>query len=55
MAFIRDGTALAYYADNIGLGAWEIADFTAEIASLTAEHQHSTDGLELMMQGMRDG
>jgi len=48
MAFIRDGTALAYYSDNIGLRTWEIAD-------LTAEHQHSTDGLELMMQGMRDG
>jgi len=48
MAFIRDGTALAYYSDNIGLRTWEIAD-------LTAEHQHSTNGLELMMQGMKDG
>jgi len=48
MVFIRDGTALAYYSGNIGLRTWEIAD-------LTAEHQHSTDGHELMMQGMRDG
>jgi len=48
MAFIRDGTALAYYSGNIGLRTWEIAD-------LTAEHQPSTDGHELMMQGMRDG
>jgi len=48
MAFIRDGTALAYYSNDIGLRTWEIAD-------LTTEHQHSTDGHELMMQGMRDG
>ena len=48
MAFVRDGTALAYYSNDIGLRTWEVAD-------LTAEHQHSTDGLELMMQGMRDG
>jgi len=48
MEFIRDGTALAYYSSNIGLRTWEIAD-------LTAEHQHSTNGLELMMQGTRDG
>jgi len=48
LAFIRDGTALAYYFPNIGLRTWEIAD-------LTAEHQHSTDGHELMMQGMIDG
>jgi len=48
MAFIRDGTALAYYYSNIGLRTWEIAD-------LTAEQQHSTDGHELMMQGMMDG
>ena len=48
LAFIRDGTALAYYYPNIGLRTWEIAD-------LTAEHQHSTDGDELMMQGMMDG
>jgi len=48
LAFIRDGTALAYYYPNIGLRTWEIAD-------LTAEHQHSTDGHELMMQGMMDG
>ena len=45
---IRDGTALAYYYPNIGLRTWEIAD-------LTAEHQHSTNGHELMMQGMMDG
>jgi len=48
LAFIRDGTALAYYYSNIGLRTWEIAD-------LVAEHQHSTDGHELMMQGMIDG
>jgi len=48
LAFIRDGTALAYYYSNIGLRTWEIPD-------LTAEHQHSTDGHELMMQGMMDG
>jgi len=48
MAFIRDGTVLAYHSDNIGLRTWEIAD-------LTADHQHSTNGHELMMQGMRDG
>ena len=48
MAFIQDGTALAYYSGDIGLRTWEITD-------LTAEHQHSTDGLELMIQGMRDG
>jgi len=48
LVFIRDGTALAYYYSNIGLRTWEIAD-------LVAEHQHSTDGHELMMQGMMDG
>jgi len=48
MAFIRDGTTLAYYYSGIGLRTWEIVD-------LTTEHQHSTDGLELMMQGMMDG
>jgi len=48
MAFIQDGTALAYYYDDIGLRTWEIAD-------LTTEHQHSTDGLEFMMQGLMDG
>jgi len=48
LAFTRDGTALAYYYPNIGLRTWEIAD-------LTAEQQHSTDGHELMMQGMMDG
>jgi len=44
MVFIRDGTALAYYAYKIGLRTWEIAD-------LTTEHH----GHEIMMQGMRDG
>ena len=48
LAFIRDGTGLAYYYPNIGLRAWEIAD-------LTADHQDSTDGHELTMQGMMDG
>jgi len=48
LAFIRDGTALAYYYSNIGLRTWEVAD-------LAAEHQHSTNGHELMMQGMIDG
>jgi len=48
MEFIRDGTALAYYSSNIGLRTWEIAN-------LRAEHQHSTNGHELMMQDMRDG
>jgi len=55
IAFIRDGTALAYYYSNIGLRTWEIADLTVEIASLTAEHRHFTHGHELMMQGMIDG
>jgi len=48
LAFIQDGTALAYYFPNIGLRTWEIAD-------LTAEHQHSTDRHEFVMQGMMDG
>ena len=39
---------MAYYYPNIGLRTWEITD-------LTAEQQHSTDGHELMMQGMMDG
>ena len=46
MAFIRDGTALTYYSD--GMRIWEIAD-------LTAEDWHSSDGYELMLQSMRDG
>jgi len=46
MAFIQDGTALAYYSD--GMRIWEIADFTAE-------DWHSSDGYELMLQSMRDG
>jgi len=48
MAFIRDGTMLACCSNGIGVRTWEIVD-------LTAEHQHSTNGHELMMQGMRDG
>ena len=49
MAFIRDGTALAYYYYyNSGVRIWEIAD-------LTAEHRHSTHGYELRLQGMEDG
>jgi len=48
MAFIRDGAALAYYFDDIGLRSWEITD-------LIAEYRHSTYGHELMMQGMIDG
>jgi len=48
LAFIRDGTVLTYYYSDIGLRTWEIAD-------LTEEQQHSTDGHELMMQGMMDG
>ena len=47
MEFLRDGTALANYDYNF-IRIWEIADFTAE-------HQHSSDGFELMMQGMKDG
>jgi len=48
MAFIRDGTALAYYSNDIGLKIWEIVD-------LTAEDWHSSDGYELMLQSIRDG
>jgi len=48
MAFIRDGTALAYYDPYYGLRIWELED-------LLAEHQHITDGYELMLRGMRDG
>ena len=48
IAFMRDGTALAYYYFNSGFRIWEIADFTAG-------HRHSTDGHELMLQGMTDG
>ena len=46
--FIRDGTALAYHGPNIGLRTWEVTD-------LTAEHQYSADGHELLMRGMMDG
>ena len=48
MAFIQNGTALANYDYGFGVRVWRIAD-------LTAEHWHSTDGYELMLQGMRDG
>ena len=48
MAFIRGGTALAYYGPDIGLRTWEIAD-------LIAERLHFTDGHELMLQGVMDG
>jgi len=48
MAFIRDGTALAYYSPEFGLRIWDIAD-------LAAEHRHSTHGYELMPQAMVDG
>jgi len=41
MAFIRDGTALAYYYDNFGLRICKIADLT--------------HGNEPMLQGMTDG
>jgi len=43
MAFIRDGTALAYYSDDIGLRTWKIPD-------LTATHRY-----EPSLQGMTDG
>jgi len=45
MIFIRDGTKLAYHSLNFGLRTWD----------LTAEHSHSTDGYEHMLQGMTDG
>jgi len=48
MAFIRDGTALAYYSYDFGLRMWDIAD-------LTTEHRHSTHGYELTPQAMVDG
>jgi len=48
MAFIRDGTALAYYSLKFGLRIWDIAD-------LAAERWHSTHGYELMSQAMVDG
>ena len=48
MAFIRDGTKLAYYSPGIGLRTWDIAD-------LTDEHWHSIHGYELILQDMRDG
>jgi len=48
MAFIRNGTALAFYEDAFGLRIWDIAD-------LAAEHRQSTHRHELMFQGMTDG
>jgi len=48
MVFIQNGTALANYDYGSGIRVWGIAD-------LTAEHWHSTDGYELMLQGMKDG
>jgi len=48
MTFMRDGTKLAYYSPDIGLRIWDIAD-------LTDEHRQTTDGHELIMQGMMDG
>jgi len=48
MAFIRDGTALAYYFPDFGLRIWDIAD-------LMDEHQHSAHGYELMMKGVTNG
>jgi len=47
MAFIRDGTVLVYYSNELGLRTWEIAD-------LTAKHQHSINGSKLILQDMRD-
>ena len=48
MAFIRGGTALAYYSRNFGLRIWEITN-------PTVEHRNYTHGYELMLQGMMDG
>ena len=48
IAFIRGGTALAYYSLDIGLRSWEIAD-------LSTEYRYCTHGYELILQGMRDG
>jgi len=48
MAFIRYGTALAYYYSTLGLRIWDITD-------LAADHWHSTHGYELMSQAMVDG
>jgi len=45
MAFIRDGTALAYYSDDFGLKIWDIAD-------LAIDHRHSTR--KLILRRMRD-
>jgi len=48
IAFIRDGTALAYYSYDSGLRIWDMVD-------LTTEHWHSTHRYELMSQAMVDG
>jgi len=48
VAFIRDGTALAYYSLDSSLRIWDVAD-------LTSESRHSTDGYKHMLQGMTDG
>jgi len=48
LAFIRDGTALAYFSHMYGLRIWNISD-------LITEDRRSTHGYELMMQGIRDG
>jgi len=48
MAFIRDGTALAYYSSELGLRILDIVD-------LVAEHWDSTHGYELMLQAVVDG
>jgi len=48
MAFIRGGTALAYYSPKFGLRIGDIVD-------LAAEHWHSTHGYKLMPQAMVDG
>jgi len=48
MAFIRDGTVLAYYSSDFGLRVWDIANLAVDL-------WHSTHGYELMLQGMREG
>jgi len=45
MAFVQNGTALAYYSPDFGLRIWDIA----------AEHRHSTHGYEHVLQGMTNG
>jgi len=48
MAFIRDGTKLAYYSSDFGLRIWDIVD-------LTDERWHSIHGSEFMPFDMTDG